>query len=90
MMECMWCCRTDAKETTKDCYWILPDGKEAIEIVQIPAVLCVNCGSYLTDEINHDIDMALYARELPKDSKVITYLELMSAQYKSIFDLKTK
>ena len=87
-MECMWCDNTEVKETTKDCYWILPDGTDAVHILEIPAFICVNCGSYLSDEMNHDIDMALYARELPKGKKEFSYKELMSAQYKNIFALK--
>lgn len=85
-MKCMWCDRNKVEETTKDCYWILPDGTDAIEILQIPAVTCVNCGSHLTDKMNHDIDMALYSRELPKGRKEITYKELMNAPYKNIFE----
>jgi uncharacterized YokU family protein len=88
LMECMWCDRIDAEQTTKDCYWILPDGKDAVEILEIPAIYCQDCGSYLTDEMNHDIDMALYSRELPKGKKELTYKELMSAPYKNIFETK--
>ncbi|MCT8138071.1 YgiT-type zinc finger protein [Anaerobacillus sp. CMMVII] len=87
-MQCMWCSNMNVDQGTKDCYWILPDGKDAVHILQIPALVCVDCGSYLTDEMNHDIDMALYARELPKGRNEITYEELMSAPYKNIFDIK--
>ncbi len=87
-MECMWCERTDVEETTKNCYWILPDGTDAVEILLIPALLCKDCGSYLTDEMNHEIDMALYARELPQGKKEMTHQELMSAPYRNIFELK--
>lgn len=83
-MKCMWCELTEMKETTKDCYWIMPDGKASIHILQIPAVSCANCGLYLTDEMNHEIDMALYAREIDILKKEISYKELMSAPYKAL------
>lgn len=89
-MNCMWCDRTDVIETTKDCYWILPDGTDSILILQIPAFECPSCGSYLSDEMNHDVDMALYSREIPNEKKEISYKELMASPYKNIFQLKTE
>ena len=26
-MNCMWCEAEDVRESVKDCYWIMPDGK---------------------------------------------------------------
>ena len=84
-MNCMWCMATEVTKTTKNCYWIMPDGKSALEILQIPALACKACGTYLTDEMNHEIDIALYARELPKDQTQISYQQLIEAPYKNIF-----
>ena len=84
-MECMWCNEKEVKETMKDCYWITPDGTAAVEILQVPAMYCQKCGSYLTDEMNHEVDVALASREIPKSLKEITYKELMQLPYKNIF-----
>ncbi len=84
-MNCMWCDALGVTKAKKDCYWIMPDGRSAVEILQIPAFTCKSCGSYLSDEMNHEIDIALYARELPQNVKQITYQQLMKAPYKNIF-----
>lgn len=83
-MNCVWCEATNVTETTKDCYWIMPDGKSAIEVLQIPAFSCSYCGSYISDQLNHEIDMALYSRELPIGQRNISYEDLMKAPYKRI------
>ncbi|OIJ19239.1 hypothetical protein BKP45_13860 [Anaerobacillus alkalidiazotrophicus] len=84
-MNCMWCENNQIKEAKKDCYWILPDGLSSVQILQVPALSCKNCGLYLTDEMNHEIDFALYTRNLPTRKKEILYEELINAPYKATF-----
>ena len=49
-MNCMWCETEDVRETVKDCYWIMPDGKLSVEILEVPAIECSNCRTYVTEE----------------------------------------
>ena len=49
-MNCMWCEAEDIRETVKDCYWIMPDGRLSVEILEVPAIECSNCRTYVLGE----------------------------------------
>lgn len=87
-MQCTWCENKEVQETTKTCYWIMPEGKVYLEISQIPANSCQNCGTYLTDEMNQEIDNLLYMKDLLSYSNIITYKSLLEASVIDIFSFK--
>ncbi|WP_209122274.1 YokU family protein [Alkalihalobacillus sp. BA299] len=86
-MQCTWCEDKEVQEATKTCYWVMPDGKDYVEILQIPAKFCKSCGTYLTDEMNQEIDNHLYMKDLSEYSNKITYKDLLDAPVKNIFAL---
>ena len=49
-MNCMWCETEDIRESVKDCYWIMPDGRLAVQILEVPAIECSNCRTYVIGE----------------------------------------
>ncbi|MGO4889696.1 YokU family protein [Anaerobacillus sp. MEB173] len=87
-MQCTWCEKKEVQETTKTCYWVMPDGKDYVEISQIPAKSCQNCGIYLTDEMNQEIDNHLYMKDLSDYSNSITFNDLLEAPVIDVFSLK--
>lgn len=81
-MQCTWCENKDTEKSTKTCYWVMPDGKRYIEITDIPAIQCEDCGTYLTDEMNQEIDNLLYMKKITNDHLQITYQNLLDAPMK--------
>lgn len=78
-MQCLWCNEDKAKKTTKDGYWVLPDGASTVEILQVPALECADCGLYIEDEINEEVEDRLHTSDLTHYSNVFTYEELLKA-----------
>lgn len=85
-MNCIWCQTEDIRESVKDCYWIMPDGKTAVQIVDVPALTCAGCGTYVTESISQQVDEALYWHDVSALGTVFRYEELMKApRIKNIF-----
>ena len=85
-MNCMWCEAEDIRESVKDCYWIMPDGKLAVEILEVPAIECSNCRTYVTEGISQQIEEALYWHDVSALGTTFSYEELMKApRIKNIF-----
>ncbi|MGG4498660.1 YokU family protein [Brevibacillus reuszeri] len=78
-MICVWCNEDKARETTKECYWVLPDGASTVKILQVPAMECLDCGIYLEDDLNEKVEDKIYTSDLSGYSDVFTYEELMKA-----------
>lgn len=88
-MDCMWCNEPHVEESArKDCYWIMPDGKRSLKIIQVPALECPNCGIFLSDSMNQKVDEALYIHDLSEYPDTLTYEELLQAPVKKLFDWK--
>ncbi len=77
-MQCAWCESKKATNAAATCYWELPDGTRAIEIVAIPSVQCPDCGMEYQDEtLVEEIEdqlMLIDTKPLPNS---LTYQELM-------------
>ena len=78
-MVCLWCKEETARETTKDCYWVLPDGAITVEIRQVPALECDDCGIYLEDDMNEKVEAKIYTSDLTTYPQSFTYEELLKA-----------
>ncbi|MGG1662106.1 YokU family protein [Brevibacillus sp. NRS-1366] len=87
-MECIWCNEDKVRETTKDGYWIMPDGATSVQILRVPALECVDCGLYIEDEINQTVEDRVYSSDLSKYPNVLTYEELLKAPMLDLFKLK--
>ncbi|MEW9671403.1 YokU family protein [Ammoniphilus sp. 3BR4] len=87
-MECLWCSERTAEESVKDCYWVMPDGRRSVHILQVPALSCPSCGSYLADAINQKVEDALYISDLADYPDQFTYEDLLKAPVKNIFPIK--
>lgn len=85
MVECLWCGETTAQDTEKDCYWVMPDGRRSVQILQVPALGCPSCGSYLSDAINQKVEEQLYMCDLSAYADVFSYEELLKAPVKSLW-----
>ena len=78
MISCEWC-NGDAKLGENTVYWELPDGTRAVEITNVPAVLCSSCGmQYATDDITKEIEDQLFLVDTKKITKTSSYQELMA------------
>jgi uncharacterized YokU family protein len=78
MAFCIWC-EQEAGEGIKDCYWITPDSRRTVEILQVPAIVCPNCNGYISEEITQKIEDALYLNDIEQLGLKFTYEELMNA-----------
>lgn len=87
-MECLWCGEDKAKESTKDCNWVMPDGRRAVQILQVPALECPDCGLYLEDAINQKVEDGLYMSDLSSYPDAFTYEELLNAPKINLFQMK--
>lgn len=87
-MHCVWCDSENIRDGAKNCYWNLPDGKAAVEILDIPAIDCPNCGLYVTESTAQQVEEALYWNDISALGDVFRYEELMNAPRirKSYFD----
>ncbi|SCW71120.1 uncharacterized protein, YokU family [Paenibacillus tianmuensis] len=78
-MKCMWCDAEPIRESVKDCYWVAPDGKTAVQILEAPALDCPNCGQYVTENMSQRIEEALYLNDFSALGSKFRYEELMNA-----------
>jgi uncharacterized YokU family protein len=89
LMQCLWCEDNSASKNEATGYWELPDGTRAIEIKQIPSVICSNCGMEYQEE--QEIEEQLLLINTKKLAKIVTYKQLMEAPRllkKNYFDFK--
>ncbi|KRE47371.1 YokU family protein [Paenibacillus sp. Soil522] len=78
-MKCIWCDAEDSKEGVIDCYWIMPDGKSSVEILEIPAIDCPRCSSYVSESMSQKVEEALYLNDVSALGSRFRYEELMNA-----------
>ena len=87
-MDCTWCDESKANEDVKDCYWVMPDGRRSVKILQVPAVCCPNCGLYVSESINNKVEEQLAIGDLSHFADQFTYEELLQAPVKNLFPYK--
>jgi uncharacterized YokU family protein len=88
-MDCLWCNTPNVEESeNKDCYWIMPDGKRSIKVLQVPAVNCPECGIYVSDSMNQKVDEALSIYDVSEYPDEFTYDQLLQAPIKKLFNWK--
>lgn len=78
-MQCIWCNAEPIGIGLTNSYWNTPDGKSAVEILEIPAVDCPNCGTYVTESTAQQIEEALYWNDISALGAAFRYEELMNA-----------
>ncbi|MGG1518818.1 YokU family protein [Paenibacillus oryzisoli] len=78
-MPCVWCDAEATQDSVKDCYWILPDGKKAIQITDVPAIACPACGTYVLEATSQLIEEKLYWHDVAALGSVFSYSALMKA-----------
>lgn len=78
-MSCPWCAEVNVQDSEKDCYWIMPDGKKAVQILQVPAIACPSCGIFVTEATSQGIDDRLYWNDVSALGSAFTYEELLKA-----------
>lgn len=86
-MKCIWCANHEVQESTKDCHWVMPDGKRAVIIQGVPAHSCEHCGTYLAEEMNQKVENLLYFSDLAAYPNQFTFGELVSAPKIEIYKL---
>lgn len=78
-MNCMWCDAADIRESVKDCYWIMPDGRLAVQIKDIPAIECPNCLTYVMESTAQQIEEKLVWHDVSALGTVFRYEDLLKA-----------
>ncbi|WLR56730.1 YokU family protein [Mesobacillus subterraneus] len=79
MGNCEWCSSVNTKPVTDKVYWELPDGTNAIQINDTPAIHCLDCQmTYQTELITKEIEDQLFLIDTKKLGKVVTFEELMA------------
>jgi len=78
-MSCTWCESDNTRPAVQDCYWIKPDGKTAVRILEVPAIACEGCGVYVTESVAQLVDEALYWHDLSALGTEFTHEQLMNA-----------
>ncbi|UUZ81152.1 YokU family protein [Paenibacillus sp. P26] len=78
-MKCEWCEAEGLRDSAKDCYWILPDGKTAVEITDVPALDCPGCGVYVAESVSQQVEEALYWNDVSGLGLRFSYEALMNA-----------
>ncbi|MFC0274321.1 YokU family protein [Metabacillus herbersteinensis] len=79
MTKCEWCGSSNAKETTNNVYWELPDGSRAIEIHNTPCIDCLECGmEYQQEDTINTIENHLLLISIDNVPDSLTFEELMS------------
>ena len=78
-MNCIWCESENIRESVKDCYWIMPDGKSSVKVLGVPALACADCGTYVTEGVAQQVEEALYWRDVSALGTVFRHEELMKA-----------
>lgn len=77
-VQCEWC-RCNAEMGEHTVYWELPDGTRAVEITNVPSVICSACGMiYSSDEVTKEIEDQLFLVDTKKIPNTIRYGELMA------------
>ncbi|MGE5703694.1 MAG: YokU family protein [Clostridia bacterium] len=84
-MECIWCNATELVETKQDCYWMTPDEKRTLRLLDVPAVDCPKCGVYVTEEMNQKVEQTLVIADLTNCPDTLTYEELRKLPTINIF-----
>ncbi|MGM0899774.1 MAG: YokU family protein [Bacillota bacterium] len=75
---CEWC-QSEAEKGEQTVYWELPDGTRAVEITNVPSVICSTCGMiYSSDEVTKEIEDQLLLVDTKKITKTIKYNDLMT------------
>lgn len=82
-MKCEWCESEQIRQSAMDCYWITPDGKTSVEILDVPAIDCPNCSKYVTESIAQKIEEALFWNDISALGNTFRYEDLMNAPRKS-------
>ncbi|WP_090744298.1 YokU family protein [Mesobacillus persicus] len=76
-VHCEWC-SSSAKQGESTVYWELPDGTRAIEITDVPSVICSTCGMvYAGDDVTKEIEDQLLLVDTNKINKTIKYVDLL-------------
>lgn len=79
MTSCEWCSSDKVKRIRNNVYWELPDGSNAIQINETPALHCLECDMiYQTDLITKEIEDQLFLINTKNIGKVITFEKLMA------------
>ncbi len=78
-MNCMWCETEDIRESVKDCYWIMPDGRLAVQILEVPAIECSNCRTYVLESTAQQIEETLYWHDVSALGTTFRYEDLLKA-----------
>ncbi|WP_186446256.1 YokU family protein [Paenibacillus cremeus] len=78
-MNCTWCESEDIREGTKDCYWVMPDGRSTVRLLEVPAIDCPSCGTYVTESMAQKVEEALYLNDVSSLGKEFTYEALTRA-----------
>ncbi|WP_096199662.1 YokU family protein [Bacillus sp. FJAT-45350] len=77
-MRCEWCKSKNVSQTNKPAYWELPDGTKALQINQIPSILCNSCKmNYIEERIVTEIEDQLFLIDTKELPHTIGYKELM-------------
>lgn len=79
-MTCIWCQQEGAVHTRTDCPWIMPDGKSAVTIKEVPSIHCPHCTiTYQEDSITQKIEESLLLNDLSHLDRSFAYEELLQA-----------
>lgn len=75
-MICEWC-GAEATTGSGTVYWELPDGTRAIEITEVPAVVCSECEMvYQTEEVTKEIEDQLFLVDTNKIGSSLGFKDL--------------
>lgn len=82
-MKCLWCEAEGAVEAHADCPWVMPDGRSAVRVKEVPSFHCPNCGiTYQDDDIIEKVEKNLLLADLSGLSQEFTYEQLINAPSK--------
>jgi uncharacterized YokU family protein len=77
-VSCEWCL-SEAEIGENTVYWELPDGTRAVEITNVPSIICSACGMvYPPDEVTKEIEDQLLLVDTKNIGKTIRYTDLLS------------
>lgn len=77
-MQCKWCNSENATESLEPAYWELPDGTNAVEILQVPSVKCQDCNIiYIEEKLIDELENHFMLIDTKKLTNTFTYEELM-------------
>lgn len=79
MTSCEWCGSENVQSDNMNVYWELPDGSNAIQINDTPAIHCLECEMiYQSEQITKEIEDQLFLINTKNLAKVTTFEELMA------------